>query len=185
MTIRFQASVCGLCVGAALLTGCAGGDLTDLESYAGTVLAREGGQIEPLPPITPYTPYLYRSASQGSRDPFVSFLQVRRENIAAAEAADSGQQQYADEILTHVAEELESYPLDSMRMMGIIENTDQLFGIVRDPTGTVHRVQVGNYIGTNYGKIMSISEMQIELREIYQDAQGRWEERAASLALRE
>lgn len=176
----------GACLaGALLLSGCGRGDLGDLEQYTEDVLARPGGQIDPLPPITPYAPYLYQSAATGARDPFVSFLQTRRENVAAADLAGSGQQQFVDEMLTHVAEELENYPLDALRMMGILEKDDQRYGIVRDPSGTIHRVQVGNYLGTNFGKIMSIQDSQIELREIYQDSEGRWEERVAALALTE
>jgi type IV pilus assembly protein PilP len=56
---------------------------------------------------------------------------------------------------------------------------------VRDPTGTVHRVQVGNYLGANYGKILNIQEDRIDLREIVKDSQGLWEERQATLALSE
>jgi len=70
-------------------------------------------------------------------------------------------------------------------MVGTLENDDELWGIVRDPTGAVHRVQVGNYMGTNYGKILNIQEEQIDLRELIKDAQGSWEERQASLALSE
>ena len=50
---------------------------------------------------------------------------------------------------------------------------------------TVHRVQVGNYLGRNFGKILDIQEDRIDLREIVKDADGRWEERQASLALLE
>jgi type IV pilus assembly protein PilP len=174
-----------LCAGVLLVAGCGQDDMSDLEQYAQEVLARRGGQIAPLPPIKPYEPYLYQSADQGLRDPFQSFTEARREQVAVAEATDTEQQRYTDEIQTHVAEELENYPLDSLRMVGVLENQDELWGIIRDPSGTVHRVQVGNYMGTNYGKIMSIAEAQIELREIVQDSQGRWEERAQSIALSE
>ena len=70
-------------------------------------------------------------------------------------------------------------------MMGTLEKGNQRFGVVRDPTGMIHRVQIGNYMGNSFGKIMSIEETRIELREIQQDSQGRWEERQASIALSE
>jgi type IV pilus assembly protein PilP len=51
--------------------------------------------------------------------------------------------------------------------------------------GLLYQVKAGDYIGQNYGKIMKITETQIELREIVQDASGEWIERTASLQLQE
>ena len=82
-------------------------------------------------------------------------------------------------------EELESFELDSLRMVGTLEDQNTQWGIVRDPGGTVHRVKVGNYMGTNIGKILNIFEDRIELREIIRNPDGRWIEREAALALAE
>lgn len=185
MSTRLDRNRCALCLATVLLGGCAGGDMSDLEQYTQEVLARRGGKIEPLPPIRPYEPYLYQAAERGLRDPFQSFAQTRREEVAAAEAADVSQRRFTDEIQTHVAQELENFPLDALRMVGVMQDQAALWGVIRDPTGTVHRVQVGDYMGTNYGRILAINEAQIDLREIIQDSQGRWEERAASLVLSE
>ena len=89
------------------------------------------------------------------------------------------------EMLTHNAEELERSELDSLRMVGIMENNDELWGIIRDFAGAVHRIQIGNYMGTNFGKVLNIQEDRIDLREIVKNPQGRWEERQATVALSE
>ena len=68
-------------------------------------------------------------------------------------------------------------------MMGTLELNEELWGIVRSPDGTIHRVQVGNYVGRNHGKIVGISEESIDLNEIIQDGRGGWQERDAALAL--
>ena len=68
-------------------------------------------------------------------------------------------------------------------MVGNIENETSDWAIVLDPSGAVHRVQQGNYMGKNTGKVMNISEDRIELRENIQDSNGRWEVREAALAL--
>ena len=52
-----------------------------------------------------------------------------------------------------------------------------------DPSGIVHRVKTGNYVGLNVGKITSIEEEQIEIREIVKDSSGRYEERMVMLPL--
>lgn len=170
---------------AVLASGCVSKDMSDLESYASTVLARPGGEIEPLPPIKPYERYLYQSADAGLRDPFLSFQQEETEVAQVEKVMDAQQQQYANEIMTHNREELEGFELDALRMVGVMENSDNMWGIVTDPTGVVHRVQVGNYIGRNFGKIINIQEDRIDLREIIKDSQGRYEERDAALALSE
>lgn len=169
----------------AALSGCVNRDKSDLENYVAEVLSRKGGQIEPLPPIKPYERYLYQSAEQGLRDPFTPFMEQEQKQEEIAAVPDAEQQAYNDEILAHNREELEGFELDSLRMVGTLENNDELWGIVRDNAGTVHRVQVGNYLGRNYGKILNIQDDRIELREIVKDDEGRWEERSASLALAE
>ena len=67
--------------------------------------------------------------------------------------------------------------------VGTLQDSDENWGIVQAPGGVVHRVKVGNYMGRNIGKIVNIFEDRIELREIVQDSQGRWEERQAAIAL--
>ena len=167
-------------------TGCVSRDKTDLEDYVASVLARPGGRIDPLPPIKPYEAYLYQSGELGLRNPFRSFFDIERaKQKLEPNETDEGQKALLTEMLTHNAEELEKTELDSLRMVGILENNDELWGIIRDVGGAVHRVQIGNYIGTNFGKILNIQEDKIDLREIIKDSQGRWEERPASLALSE
>ena len=80
-------------------------------------------------------------------------------------------------------EELEAFPLDSLRMVGTLQRDDDIWAIVLASDDTVHRVQVGNYMGQNYGKIVNIQEDRVDLIEIARDARGRWQERPASIAL--
>ena len=167
---------------ALLLAGCVSRDTSDLDKYTTEVGARPGGRIEPPPEIKPYEPYAYKAAGAGSRDPFEPFYQARRTEIASV--ADTGlSKELEQEIKNRNKEELEQYELDSLRMVGIIQNADENWAIIRDPTGVVHRVKVGNYLGRNIGKIVNIFEDKIELREIVQNSQGKWEERAAAVAL--
>ena len=184
-TIRSILTVAVCIAGCLTLTGCVSRDKTDLENYASDILSRPGGRIEPLPPIKPYERYLYRSGGLELRDPFRSFFQQSRDKTDIKPVDDPTQQRYATEILTHNREELEHSELDALRMVGVLEDNDDYWGIVRDADGTVHRVQVGNYLGTNYGKILNIQEDRIDVREIIRDSQGRWEERQATLALSE
>jgi type IV pilus assembly protein PilP len=49
----------------------------------------------------------------------------------------------------------------------------------------LYQVKQGDYLGQNYGKITRISETDVALREIVQDAAGEWIERNTSLQLQE
>jgi type IV pilus assembly protein PilP len=172
----------GACV---LLTACVSNDLGDLEAYSQEILARKGGTIEPLPEVKPYERYLYKSAEAGARDPFEPFYQERLTVETTGEVKKDNPWQ--DECQVRNPEELERYELDSLRMVGTMESliNEQLWGIVREQSGTVHRVQIGNYMGRNCGKIMQIAEDKIVLREIVKNPNDEWEERPAELALAE
>jgi type IV pilus assembly protein PilP len=160
------------------LTGCVDTSIADLEAYVENVLARPGQRPEELPAIEPYEIYTYQSAN--GTDPFRPFYQ-EREQEAETTAKAPGRGPQPD--LNRNREELESHPLDALRMIGTLEQAGAVWGIVRGPDSMVHRIRVGNYMGTNHGKITSISEENIELLEIIRDGQGGWTEREASLAL--
>lgn len=81
-------------------------------------------------------------------------------------------------------EPLEAFPLDSMSMVGSVSRKGVPHALLK-VDGLLYQVKAGDYIGQNYGKIMKITETQIELREIVQDASGEWIERTASLQLQE
>ena len=49
----------------------------------------------------------------------------------------------------------------------------------------LHYVKVGEYMGQNYGKITNLTEKELTLREIVQDASGEWIERTSTLQLQE
>ena len=81
-------------------------------------------------------------------------------------------------------EPLESYPLDSMSMVGSVSKLGQPLALVR-VDNLLYQVKVGDYLGQNYGRITKIAETEIALREIVQDAAGEWIERPATLQLQE
>ena len=165
------------------LAGCGGGSMADLRSYVAEVKTRKGTPVEGLPPIKLMLTYTYPcdSAIQCA-DPFEPFyLEPPRPPDTEGQVAGSGISPDFD----RNREELESYPLDGLRMMGTLEKGDQFWAILRDPDAIIHRVQIGNYIGQNHGKIIGISEDRVELLEIIPDGRGGWEERDAQIALAE
>jgi len=179
----FAASVAGT----VLLAGCVPSAMNDLEQYIAEVLARPAQTaVEPLPEIRVPETYSYQAALANAPDPFESFLDRRaREQQAVGGPDDPTTVALRREIAGRNPEELEQFELDALRMVGTLEDNRELWGVILDKEGTVHRVKVGNYMGKNYGKIMSISEEKIDLREIVTTTAGGLEERPATVTLSE
>lgn len=165
------------------MTGCVSRDKSDLQAKIDEIMARPGGRIEPLPEIKPYEAYAYKSGQENAEDPFKPFFDVPKPEVDDSIVGDGLTPEMEREIMSRNREELEQFELDSLRMVGTLEDTEDNWGVVLAPDGVVHRVKVGNYLGANIGKITNIFEDRIELREIVQNSLGRWEEREAALAL--
>lgn len=159
---------------ALVVSACADRNMHDLKSYVDEVKSRKAGHIEPLPEIKPIETFTY--VSDGRRSPFDS--QNQGEETAGQIAANGLSPDF-----NRRKEELESYPLDSLRMVGLLEQLGITWALIQTQEKTIHRVKAGNYLGSNYGQITQISEAQVELTEIIPDGQGGYRERQASLAL--
>ncbi len=158
------------------LSGCAGGSMDDLVGYVGEVRARKSTRIAPLPEIQ--VPEIYVYSATGEKDPFQAIVDAEPdEQIARGSTSDTAPPQ------NHIREELEYYPLDSLRMVGTLAMQEDMWALVTAPDGAVHRVQSGNYLGKNYGKITLVAEDHVELTEIVPDGFGGWQERNAKLDL--
>lgn len=156
-----------------LLAGC-GNDMGDLKEYVAEVKARKSTDIEPIPQIRPYRAYTYIPADR--IDPFEPF---RAPSNQPTRTANSGLQPNPN----RNKEALEEFPLDALRMVGTLEVGDTRYALVRSPDGIVHRVSSGNYMGENYGRVVAVTDNEVQLAEIVPDGFGGYTERRAELAL--
>ena len=69
------------------------------------------------------------------------------------------------------------------KMVGTFKVGNNFYGLVQSKDGLVHKVQPGNYLGQNDGKVTEITGSRISLVEIIPDGLGGYIERPASLAL--
>jgi type IV pilus assembly protein PilP len=161
-----------------MLGGCGNDDFSDLQQYITEVKAKPKGTIEPLPEIKTVEPFVFKP--EGLRDPFKAISESEEEQEAQASTGNGIKPD-----TTRRKEELEAFPLDSLRMVGTVVMKANLWGLVKASDKTIYRVQVGNYMGKNYGKIIRILNDKIELMEIVPDTPGSWREQQTSLALTE
>ena len=78
---------------------------------------------------------------------------------------------------------LEAYPLESLNMVGTLQQGKSTYALVRTPDKDVYQVTTGNYLGQNFGVILGINENEIRLKELVQDGSGDWAERTGTLQL--
>ncbi|WP_457664869.1 pilus assembly protein PilP [Thiolapillus sp.] len=159
-----------------LLAGCANQDMGDLRKYVEEVKARPSTPIEPIPQIKQAETYLYVGGNR--RNPFVPTedgTEVMVNADATGPRPDPNRRK----------EELESFPLDALKMVGTLDQNNAVWALVQSPDGTIHRVRSGNYLGQNDGRIVSIEEEKINVTELIPNGSGGYLERQASLALGE
>jgi type IV pilus assembly protein PilP len=154
--------------------GCSGEQYGDLREFVKNSDKLPHGRIPPLPEVKPYEPYTY--AAFDLIDPF------KPRKIEPPKGTSGGG--LAPD-LNRRREPLEAYPLESLRMVGTLEQKKQMFALVRAPDNTLFRVKSGNYVGQNFGRIVAISESSVKLKEIVQDSAGNWEEKEQVLQLTE
>ena len=133
--------------------------------------------VSPLSPPKKFDPQPYLSGN--AVEPFSS----QKLTVAIKQEARQVSSLLASEI-NRRAEPLEAYPIDNMQMVGSVTKQGRPQALLQ-VNKLLYQVKVGEYIGQNYGKIISISETEIKYREIVQDAAGEWVERISALELQE
>lgn len=170
---------CGLAALAVVTTVCGGCSLgsnnDDLQQYVAEVKSRPQGTIEPLPPLRTYDAYVYNVTAM--RSPFDPPVQVTVNPIQAPMNVEPDWKREK--------EYLESFGVESLSMVGTLEQKGQFWALVKDGLGGINRVTVGNYLGKDHGKIVAASATQLDLVEIVSNGLGGWLERPRTLKLSE
>lgn len=165
----------------ALLTACAlaacTADTDELQGWMDQQRREVKPNVTPLIPPKKFDPAPYAVAQ--SVEPF----SAQKLSVALKQEARQPNSLLAAE-LNRRKEPLEFFTLDGMSMVGSVTKQGRPFALLR-VDNLLYQVKVGDYLGQNYGKITKITETEIALREIVQDAAGEWIERPGSLQLQE
>ncbi len=126
-----------------------------------------GDPVEEAPPAAPPPPapvaapvetvqfdanYYYNPA--GKRDPFQDFVRRSSGDTPADRPP------------------LLRWPVEKFVLRGVIWETSSPRGLLIDPDGTGHPVQMGTEVGRNFGKVSSITENTLTVTEEYQTPDG-------------
>ena len=162
------------------LLGCASSGEDELRQWMAQERAQTKPHVTPLTEPILFEPQAYTAES--GMDPFSSVKLTQALRRDSAQVA-SNAALIAPEMARR-KEPLEAFPLDAMAMVGSMNKVGKPTALLKIDS-LLYQVQVGAYLGQNYGRITKITETAIQLREIAQDATGDWVERPASLELQE
>lgn len=156
-----------------ILAGCGGEEFQDLRDFVRNAGADMRGKVDPPPDMKPYEPFTYDNDT-GLPDPF---------KLRKADARNAGRGGTNQPNLDRPKEELEDFPLESLKLVGYLSQRGVGYALIRSSEGKIHRVKAGNYIGLNYGQVVSVDETEMKIREMVQDSVGDWTERENTLLL--
>lgn len=157
-----------------LVSGCVPDEFDDLRKFVNESGEGMRGVIEPPPKLKPYVPFTYTNPDH-LPNPFQPRVRPH---------PGPKQHQGVDAPPPHAHEELEDFPLEGLKMVGYIYIHHVANAVIKSPDGKIHHVHVGNYMGQNLGKILSITEDGIKLKEwILDSATGSGQVRITTLQL--
>jgi type IV pilus assembly protein PilP len=164
---------------AALVAACSPSNETELRQWMAETRQTVKPTSQAVPAPKEFTPYAYESRSLV--DPFdpqkVVMAVARQQQVRATTSTVRPD-------LDRRREALEGFPLDQVRMVGMMKQGGTNVALL-ESSGTTHMVRVGNYVGQNFGLITRIAETEVQIKEIVQDAAGEWVERPSKLELQE
>jgi type IV pilus assembly protein PilP len=178
LRLNGKVRVCAL-LGSLLLSGCFFGSKdTELQQWMVEQRGNTPAKVVPITAPKKFVPQAY--TQQAAMEPFNNqkLLQALRKDSSQSAANLA----LISPELGRRKEVLESFPLDAVSMVGTLNKTNTPVALLKVDK-LLYQVKVGNYVGQNYGRITKISDTEIALREIAQDASGEWIERKVNLQL--
>jgi type IV pilus assembly protein PilP len=157
-----------------LVSGCAARDFGDLETFKDQLQQRPKPPVAPLPEFIPYQAFAYGAGNL--RSPFEPPQRVQPVDPNRAQANVRPDR-------NRVKQYLEQFAIGQLKMVGTLSRDARLYGLIEDPSGGVHRVGPGDFMGNDHGRVHGINEGTIELVEIVSDGTGGWIERARTVSL--
>ncbi len=158
------------------VAGCGDSDVKEVNLWMLQVQQQARVAVPPLTAPTAFLPFAY--TAKEVTDPFSP-------NKLLAELAKASRSNSAFKPdLARRKEVLESFPLDTVKMVGTLQKGGITYALVQIDKA-VYQVRNGQHMGQNFGLITSVSDAAVNIREIVQDAAGDWGERMSKLELQE
>lgn len=162
---------------ASLLSACGSEEHSDIKEWMKEQTKELRGRVPPLPEVKPFPVVSYDASDLV--DPFrPSKIEPEKKQGGSGAKPDFDRRR----------EELERYPLETLKFVGLLRQGKLLYAVVVADK-KIYRVKIGNYMGQDYGMITDIQtspgldEGKLILRELVQDPTGDWVERESVLEM--
>ncbi|HEX5126332.1 MAG TPA: pilus assembly protein PilP [Rhodocyclaceae bacterium] len=155
------------------LTACGGDEHQDLKDWMAKESVGLRGRVPPLPQLKTFPVVDYDNGDLPSPfDPVK--LEPDKHAGGGANRPDTNRRR----------EPLEAFPLESLKMVGMMLMDGKPVALIQADK-TIYQGRVGNYLGQNFGVITKITDSDLTLKELIEDANGDWVERVSSMQLQE
>lgn len=175
-SIKQLRAILGVGVTCSMLIACTGGT-SDLQQKFEEVRARPGRAIEKIPEYKPMPKFSYPSHLR-RRNPFYAY----KKQLAARKRKSKNHKDENAPNLKRKKQFLEKYKLGDLKMVGTLGEGSLVWGLVLGPDENIHKVMIGNYIGQDYGRVVSINNKEIRILERYK-VESKWKKREVYLAI--
>lgn len=160
-----------------VLAGCGDSDVREVRDWMAQVKRDTRPAVKPLPAPKEFIPFAY--LEKGQVDPF----SPQKLQAGLDKGVQASHSPYTPDT-RRPKELLENYPLDTMRMVGVLEKGGANYALVQIDR-SVYQVRVGQHVGENFGLVTRVTAGAVDIREVVQDAGGEWVERMSKLELQD
>lgn len=110
----------------------------------------------------------YKYLGKGQRSPFVTPKEYILSQVSDAKGSNRPD-------VARTKEVLEQYDLQDLKMVGTLKKSDGTsWGLIKDSENIVYKIKIGNFIGKNFGKVVRVTDKQIEINESISNSYGGW-----------
>ncbi len=157
-----------------LLSAC-GANIDDLVAYTEKVKQTTTVTIDAYPEFKKLDPVSYEATNL--RSPFKRSLNTETvEKVVSSPKCNQPN-------LGRKKQALESYGIDAMQMSGVFTTNGKRFALISANDGSLHKASIGTYIGLFHGRIVSITNSEIQIKEMLPDGGGCWKEKIATMSM--
>lgn len=140
----------------------------DLKRYIDEVKHRKTRKLEPLPSFKPLPAFKFPD-NGNRRSPFKPVTKIKEAQVNAPDK-------------NRAKQPLEAFPLDALKFVGTLKKDNEVWALIKLPSSEIVPVHIGDYMGQNYGRIVSIRNDAIQLIETTQ-TMGKWQKHPFTLKL--
>ena len=149
-----------------LMVGCSKQDkFIEINAQLDELSLSNASEVDPLPAFPVEKGYIYQSGSK--RNVFERSSQHLQDTLFNKEKVTNPD-------LSRPKQPLEFFELSSLKMVGSLKSKTTVWALLVDSNGDINKVKKGDFVGKNYGQVISIADTQVIILEKISDNREGW-----------